>query len=241
MSLPAIDQEYLVDFLVRLLNISSPTGFAQPAIAFVEKELSQFKQLELSRTRKGALVAKWKVESDLSPVALTAHVDTLGAVVKEIKPNGRLKLSRIGGIQWPTIETEGVWVFTSKGEKIRGSVLVDSASGHIYSAAGSETPRNDDHMEVRLDVRTLSKQETRELGISIGDCVALDPRVEVTNGFIRSRFLDDKACVANIVSAIKSLVEADTSPARTVYFLISNYEEVGHGAAAGIPSDVVKL
>src|SRR6266498_5381362 len=241
MSLPAIDQDYLVDFLVKLLNVTSPTGFAEPAIAFVEQELSQFKPLTFSRTRKGALVVKWDVESDLAPVALTAHVDTLGAVVKEIKKNGRLKLSHIGGIQWPTVETEGVWVFTSKGEKIRGSVLINTASGHIYSAAGSETPRNDEHMEVRLDARTLSEKETRALGISIGDCIAFDPRVEVTNGFIRSRFLDDKACVANIVSAIKSLVEADVSPARTVYFLISNYEEVGHGAAAGIPSDVVEL
>jgi len=241
MSLPAINQEYLVNFLVNLLNVTSPTGFADPAIAFVEKELSQFGQLELSRTRKGALVASWKVDNDLAPVALTAHVDTLGAVVKEIKPNGRLKLSRIGGIQWPTVETEGVWVFPSKGEKIRGSVLIDTASGHIYSAAGSETKRNDEHMEVRLDERTTSAKETRDLGINIGDCVAFDPRVEVTNGFIRSRFLDDKACVANIVAAIKSMVEAGQSPTRSVYFHISNYEEVGHGAAAGIPAEVVEL
>lgn len=239
--LPQINTDYFIDFLVRLLNIASPTGFADPAIAFVEKELSQFQQLTLSRTRKGALVAKWEVESNLPPVALTAHVDTLGAVVKEIKKNGRLKLSRIGGIQWPTVETEGIWVFTSKGEKIRGSVLIDTASGHIYSAAGSETKRNDKHMEVRLDARTTSKAETRALGINIGDCVTFDPRVEVTNGFIRSRFLDDKACVANIVAAIKSMVDAGRSPARSVYFHISNYEEVGHGAATGIPSDVAEL
>ncbi|HND49029.1 MAG TPA: peptidase M42, partial [Anaerolineales bacterium] len=108
MSLPKIDEKYFTTFLVDLLNIPSPTGFASAAIDFVEKELSKYKQLELSRTRKGTLVAKWKVESDLPPVALTAHVDTLGAVVKEIKGNGRLRLSRIGGIQWPTIETEGV-------------------------------------------------------------------------------------------------------------------------------------
>jgi putative aminopeptidase FrvX len=224
MALPAINPDDLIDFLVKLLNIPSPTGFAEPAVAFVEKELSQFSQLHLTRTRKGALVAKWAVESDLPPVALTAHVDTLGAVIKEFKKNGRLKLSRIGGIQWPTVETEGVWVFTSKGEKIRGSVLIDTASGHIYSTAGSETPRNDQHMEVRLDARTSSRQETRDLGINIGDCVAFDPRVEVTNGFIRSRFLDDKACVANIVAAIKSMTAAGVSPARTVYFHISNYE-----------------
>jgi putative aminopeptidase FrvX len=241
MSLPAIDQNYLVDFLVRLLNIPSPTGFAEPAVAFVEKELSPFSQLQFVRTRKGALVAKWEAHSELPPVALTAHVDTLGAVVKEIKSNGRLKLSRIGGIQWPSVETEGVWIFTSKGAKVRGSVLIDTASGHVHGAAGSETPRNDDHMEVRLDARTTSETETRRLGINIGDCVAFDPRVEVTNGFVRSRFLDDKACVANIVSAIKSLADAGQHPARTVYFHISNYEEVGHGASAGIPPEVVEL
>ena len=241
MPLPTINQEYLVDFLVKLLNISSPTGFAEPAIAFVEKELSQFKQLQLSRTRTGALVAKWEVPSDLPPVALTAHVDTLGAVVKEIKSNGRLKLSRIGGIQWPSVETESVWVFPSKSEKIRGSVLIDTASGHVHGAEGAKTPRDDEHMEVRLDVRTTSEKETRELGISIGDCVAFDPRVEVINGFVRSRFLDDKACVANIVSAIKSLTDAGQNPSRTVYFLVSNYEEVGHGAATGIPADVAEL
>lgn len=241
MSLPAINQDYMIDFLVKLLNIPSPTGFAEPAVAFVENELSQFSQLQLTRTRKGALVAKWEVESDLPPVALTAHVDTLGAVVKEIKSNGRLKLSRIGGIQWPSVETEGVWIFPSKGEKIRGSVLIDTASGHVHGAEGSKTPRDDDHMEVRLDARTTSEKETRELGIKIGDGVAFDPRVEVTHGFIRSRFLDDKACVANIVSAIKSLADTGQKPSRTVYFLISNYEEVGHGAAAGIPPEVAEL
>jgi putative aminopeptidase FrvX len=240
-TLPRIDTRYLVDFLVRLLNTASPTGFAEPAIALVERELSQFSQLQLRRTRKGALVAKWEVGSDLPPVALTAHADTLGAVVKEIKSNGRLRLSRIGGIQWPSVETEGMWVFTSNGEKIRGSVLIDTASGHVHGAAGAETPRSDEHMEARLDVRTTSEKETRALGINIGDCVAFDPRLEVTNGFIRSRFLDDKACVANIVAAIKSMVDAGVSPARSVYFHISNYEEVGHGASAGIPAEVAEL
>jgi putative aminopeptidase FrvX len=241
MPLPNIDEKYFTTFLVDLLNTPSPTGFAEPAIEFVEKELSKYKQLQLSRTRKGALVARWEVKSSQPPAALTAHADTLGAVVKEIKPNGRLKLSRIGGIQWNTVETEGVWIFPSKGEKIRGSVLIDTASGHIYSAAGGETPRNDEHMEVRLDARTTSEKETRALGINIGDCVAFDPRVEVTQGFIRSRFLDDKACVANLVAAIKSLTDAGQSPTRTIYFHISNYEEVGHGAAAGIPTEVAEL
>jgi putative aminopeptidase FrvX len=241
MSLPALDQDYLVDFLVRLLNVPSPTGFTEDAIAFVEQELSQFKQLELSRTRKGALVAKWVGKNDSEPVALTAHVDTLGAMVKDIKPNGRLQLSRIGGLVLNGVETEGCWVHTSKGEKVRGSYMLNMSAAHVYAAKVNETKREEESMEVRIDARVSNLQETRALGIEVGDFVSFDPRVEVTNGFIRSRFLDDKACVAAIVAAIKALTEAGLRPARSVYFHISNYEEVGHGAAAGIPPEVCEL
>jgi len=241
MPLPKIDNDHLIDFLVKLLNIPSPTGFTEDAIAFVEKELSQFEQLELSRTRKGALVAKWAGRNDDAPVALTAHVDTLGAMVKEIKPNGRLQLTRIGGLVLNGVETEGCWVHTSKGEKIRGSYMLNMSAAHVYAAKVSETKRDEDAMEVRLDVRVSNPKETRELGMEVGDFVSFDPRLELTNGFIRSRHLDDKACVANIVAAIKSLAEAGQRPARTVYFHISNYEEVGHGASAGIPPEVHEL
>lgn len=241
MPLPSIDNDYLVDFLVRLLNTPSPTGFTENAIAFVEKELAQFKQLELSRTRKGALVAKWAGKDNAAPVALTAHVDTLGAMVKDIKPNGRLQLSRIGGLVLNGVETEGCWVHTAKGGKIRGSYMLNMSAAHVYAAKVNETRREEESMEVRLDARTSNPQETRALGIEVGDFVSFDPRVELTNGFIRSRHLDDKACVATFVAAIKALTETGLSPARTVYFHISNYEEVGHGAAAGIPPEVQEL
>ncbi len=240
-TLPKINNEYLIDFLVKLLNIPSPTGYAQQAIDFVEKELSTVPALKLSRTRKGALVAKWEGPKNDSPRALTAHADTLGAMVKEIKPSGRLAITRIGGLMLNAVETEGCWVFASEGERVRGSLLINAASGHVYGAKSAEMPRDEEHMEIRLDARTRSADETRQLGIKVGDFVAFDPRVEVTNGFIRSRHLDDKACVAAIVAAIKALTESRQSPSQTVYFHISNYEEVGHGASAGIPSDVHEL
>ncbi len=96
-------------------------------------------------------------------------------------------------------------------------------------------------MEVRLDVRTTTEDETRALGIEVGDFVAFDPRVEVTNGFVRSRHLDDKACVANLVAAIKALADAGLKPKQTTTFHVSNYEEVGHGASAGIPDGTTEL
>jgi len=240
-SLPSIDTSFLTIFLVDLLNTPSPTGNAEPAVAFVEQTLKQYPELTLSRTRKGALVARWEGRKNDAPRALTAHVDTLGAMVKEVKPNGRLKLSRIGGILLNGIETEGCWVLASNGKKVRGSFMFNDASVHVHGASVNETKRSEDNMEMRLDALTTSADQTRELGIRVGDFVVFDPRVEVTEGFVRSRFLDDKACVACIVAAIKSLHDAGFKPQQTIYFHFSNYEEVGHGAAAGIPAEVHEL
>lgn len=240
-TLPPINTAYMLDFLTGLLNIPSPTGFTARAITFTEQALSAFPDLHISHTRKGALVARWPGERDDAPRALTAHVDTLGAMVKEIKTNGRLKLSRLGGYAWNTVEGEGCTVFTANGATLRGALLLTKASTHVYGAEVAETKRTDDNLEVRLDARTASEPETRALGVEVGDFVAFDPRVEVTNGFIRSRHLDDKACVANLVAAVKALHDAGLKPAQTTYLHVSNYEEVGHGGAHGFPTDLHEL
>jgi len=240
-NLPEINTQFLLDFLTRLLNTPSPTGLAEPAVALTEQTLKGFQALKLARTRKGALLASWPGERDDGPRALTAHVDTLGGMVKEIKSNGRLKLTQIGGYAWNTIEGEGCTVLTRFGHPLRGAILLTKASSHVFGAEVNEMKRSADNLEVRLDARTASEKETIDLGVCIGDFVAFDPRVEINAGFIRSRHLDDKACVAVLVTAVKALAEAGLKPGRTTTLLISNYEEVGHGAAAGIPADVEEL
>ena len=241
MTLPEIDTDYLLKVLSDLLNIPSPTGYTQEAITYAEQALCRFSGLGIQQTRKGGLVAVWNGERQDAKRGLTAHVDTLGAMVKEIKPNGRLKLTRIGGFAWNTVEGEGCTVFTQKGETVRGALLLTKASGHVYGNQVNELKRDDENMEVRLDARTDSADETRALGIQVGDFVAFDPRLEITNGFVRSRHLDDKACVACILGALKALHDAGLRPAQTTLALISNYEEVGHGAAAGFPDDLEEL
>jgi len=241
-SLPAVDTKYLIDFLSRLLNTPSPTGFCEEAMGLVAKNLGAFSGLKLERTRKGALIACWQGQKDDAPRALTAHVDTLGAMVKEIKPDGRLKMSRVGSFAWNTVEGEGCWVHPSQGRKVRGSILLNRASTHVTRMNEmTEATRDDDHMEVRLDARTSFADETEALGIRVGDFITFDPRVEVTKGFIRSRHLDDKAGVASIVGAIKALSDSGLQPVQTTTFLFSNYEEVGHGAASGVPGEVQEL
>jgi putative aminopeptidase FrvX len=241
MSLPTPDTDFLLHFLTDLLNTPSPTGYTQAAVERTASALAAFPGLRLTTTRKGALLAAWPGRSSSRPRALTAHLDTLGAMVKEIKPNGRLKLSRLGGLQLNGVEGEGCRVFTQSGPVVRGSFLINKASAHIYSAEVGEQKRDEDHMEVRLDARTASAAETRALGIAVGDFVAFDPRVELTGGFVRSRHLDDKAGVACLVAAIEALSRAGLAPSQTSFFLFSNYEEVGHGAAAGIPAEAAEL
>ncbi len=241
MPLPTIDTAYLLKILTDLLNIPSPTGLAEPAIAYTEQAMIDL-GLEPRRTIKGALVCEWAGRQDSAPRALTAHADTLGAMVKEIKRNGRLILTNIGGFAWNTVEGEGCRVFTADGRVVRGSLLLAKASGHVYGKAVAETQRSAEEMELRLDERTSSVDETRALGIEVGDFVAFDPRVEVSeSGFIRSRHLDDKACIASILAAVKAMQETGEKPMQRTTLHISNYEEVGHGAATGFPPDLAEL
>lgn len=238
-----IDTGFIIEFLTELLNIPSPTGYTEAAIAFVESALRPF-PLALERTKKGALAASWPGRAGDKPRAVTAHVDTLGAMVKEVKTNGRLKLTKVGGFAWNTVEGEGVSVLTASGKTFRGAFLPVKASSHIFGAAEivKQDRSDDDTFEVRLDERVKCEDDTLELGIQVGDFVAFDPRVEVgPSGFIRSRHLDDKAGVAALVGAVKAVADAGATPAQRTTILVSNYEEVGHGAASGFPPDLSEL
>ncbi|MBV6458705.1 MAG: Aminopeptidase YpdE [Fimbriimonadaceae bacterium] len=233
----SINADYLVRFLTDLLNTPSPTGDTEWAIGFVEQELQSL-GFESMRTKKGALLAELPGLSNDKPRALTAHVDTLGLMVAEIKKSGRLRLTRLNGIMWPTIESEGVWIQTRAGRQIRGSIVLTNGAVHVNKEAG-KVARDEYNLEVRLDERTTSDEETRLLGIEVGDFVYIDPRCEVSPaGFVRSRFLDDKACVACILAALKAMREAEVTPAQRTYVLISNFEEVGHGGMDGLPRDL---
>ena len=239
--LPQIDHTYLLDTLQEMLYIPSPTGYTDQAIAYLEDKLADFSQISYHRNAKGALLANWPGDLKTSPRGLTAHVDTLGAMVKEIKSSGRLKLTQLGGYTWNTIEGEGCTVLSSKGEAFRGTVLLHKSSGHVHGKEVASIIRTGDTLEVRLDIVTRSPGETREAGIEVGDFVVFDPRVEINNGFIRSRHLDDKACVACLLTVVKALSQAGLQPAQDTILHFSNYEEVGHGAATGFPEGLREL
>lgn len=232
-----INMDAQTEFLVGLLNTPSPTGYHSEAAAYTRAAFAalEIPGLTLDMTKKGALLAVWKGRTEGERRGVTAHLDTLGLMVREIKGNGRLKTSPLGGIMWGGIEMEGVTVRTHDTRRYRGTVVPVNPSVHVNSKIQTQE-RNADMMEIRLDAHTKSADDTRALGIEVGDFVFIDPRVEVSDtGFIRGRFLDDKACVACIYGALAALKQAELQPAYDTAFLIANYEEVGHGGAAGWP------
>ncbi|HEY8287276.1 MAG TPA: M42 family metallopeptidase [Chloroflexota bacterium] len=237
--IPAIDLEYIERILHELCRIPSPTGFTEAAIGFVERE---FESLGVAsrRTVKGALVATLPGALPGGARTLAAHVDTLGAMVAHIQEKGRLRLTQLGSYPWNAIEGEYCTVHASGGQEYTGTIMVSAASAHVHGPGTASMARGADTMEVRLDARTGSAPRTRALGIEVGDFVSLDPRTTVAgDGFIKSRHLDDKAAVACLLGVIKAL--DGRRPALMSHFFISNYEEVGHGAAAGIPGDTEEL
>jgi len=239
----SFDVEAMTDFLVKFLEIPSPTGYHTEAIAFAQQAFADlnFPNTTITETKKGALLVHVKGKNDDAPIGITAHADTLGFMVKEIKSNGSLKMTNLGGINWSGAEFENCTIRTHDNQRYRGTVILANPSTHVNRNA-QKADRNGDTMEVRLDARTTNRQQTEALGIGVGDFIFLDTRIEVTEtGFIRSRFLDDKAGVAVIYGALAALKAADTIPAQDTYILIANYEEVGHGGSAGFPSNLAEL
>ncbi len=228
-------KEYMLNQLEKLLSIPSPTGYTKEVCAYLTEELEKlgFKPYSL---HKGGVICALN-EGD-NALMLAAHVDTLGAMVKTIKGNGALTVTPLGGLTPSNVETETAWVITRDGRKYEGTFQLENASTHVNRDFNSITRSFESTLELLIDEKVHSKDDTKKLGIETGDFVAVNPRFTITDsGFIKSRFLDDKASAAILLTLAKAVSEG-LALNRKVYVMFTVYEEVGHGAAAGIPADV---
>ncbi len=222
--------DYLVEFLVKLLETPSPTGMGEEAIDLCA-EVSGDLGFPLVRTPKGAGVIRIDGREPGDLRVVSAHVDTLGAMVRSINKSGTLRLTQLGGFAFATVEGEYCTVFSRPDLETRGTILATHTSVHVYDDARKQE-REEKNMEVRLDAEVQTKEAVLELGIRPGDYVAFDPRVEVTrSGFVKSRHLDDKAGVAILVALLEHYHTEKTRPLRPTAFYLTTYEEVGHGAS----------
>lgn len=233
------DTKETVQLIKQLVSIPSPTGYTEKIIHYIERFIERL-QVPYYRTNKGALVITLPGKDDTKHRMLTAHIDTLGAMVKEIKSSGRLKIDLIGGYDWQAIEGEYCEIQTAYGKTYTGTILMHQQSVHVYKDARTAA-RNQENMEVRIDERVHNADDVRKLGIEVGDFVFLSPRVEITpSGFIKSRHLDDKASVAILLKLIEHFVVQQIELPYTTHFLISNNEEIGYGGNSNIPPQTVE-
>ncbi len=236
-----IDAEYLLSKLLGLLAIHSPTGYTDPVVRSVCASLDEL-GVEYELTRRGAIRATVPGTSSSPDRAVVAHVDTLGALVKELKSNGRLAVVPVG--TWSARFAEGarVSIFTDDGI-YRGQVLPLKASGHTYNEALDTQPISWDNLEIRVDERVYSQQDLiHKCGFNVGDFVGFDAAPETfPNGFITARHLDDKAGVASVLAAAKYLVDHEIKLPVDLHLLFTISEEVGSGASAILHGDVAEM
>lgn len=229
-----------LDYIVKLTNTPSPTGFTSGIMEYVKEEVESLGYTAV-KTPKGGVMVTVPGKNDKEHRMVTAHLDTLGAIVRAIKPSGRLKMDLVGGFGYPSIEGENCLIHVAKnGKTYTGTILMHQTSIHVYRDA-STAERNQTNMEIRLDEKVTTEAETRALGIEVGDFISFDPRTVVTeSGFIKSRHLDDKVSVAILLHLLKRYKEERISLPYTTHFYFSNNEEIGYGANSSIPNSVVE-
>lgn len=227
--------DYIIDTIEKLVNIPSPSGFTKEVMEFVRAEAERF-GYSCDRTHKGGLVITVDGKSE-DTYGLSAHVDTLGAMVRSVDSEGTLKFTLVGGYTMHSVEGSYCKIHTRDGRVYTGTILVKSSSVHSYDDAKT-LERTDRNMLVRIDEPVKSKEDVLALGINTGDYISFDAKFQYTEaGFIKSRHLDDKASVAVLLGLLKDLSEGRLTPQKRLKLLISNYEEVGFGAS-WIPQDI---
>lgn len=231
--------DYIVEQTQKILAIDSPSGYTTNVVDYV---MNEYKALgyEPIKTVKGGILIDLGGEDKENGVLLEAHMDTLGAMVAEIKDNGRLRLTPVGGMEANNAEGENCRIVTRFDGTYEGTFQLNNASVHVNKEYQSKK-REYAEMEVVIDEQVAKKEDTEKLGIRVGDFVCFEPRTRVTEkGFIKSRFLDDKLSVGIFLGYAKYLKEENVTPKRAVYQHITVYEEVGHGGAGSVPDGVTE-
>ena len=227
---------YITDQLKALTSIASPTGFTRAATDYLMETLRDM-GFGPERSNKGNVLVELGGEGE--PLVLASHVDTLGAMVRSIKDNGRLRPTTLGGHQWSTADGENCTVYTRDGNVYTGVVLTTEPSAHVADEPVKTIEKN---MEILLDENVDSKDDVLELGIQTGDIIAMDPRTTVTeSGYIKSRFLDDKLSAAILLGLARAVAAGEVTLSRKVSLLFTVYEEVGHGGSASVPEGVTDI
>jgi peptidase M42 family hydrolase len=240
LQLPVMDEDFMMETLLQLLAIPSPVGLTDAVVRYTACRLESL-GIPYEITRRGAIRATLAGREQRPARAIVAHLDTLGAMVRELKSNGRLGIVPIGS--WSSRFAEGarLTLFADQ-QQFRGTCLPLKSSGHAYGGGVDEQPNSWDHVEVRLDAPVSSREGLEAIGVNVGDWIAYDPTPEVQpGGYINARYLDDKAAVAVLLTVCKAVRDHRIPLPVDVHPLFTITEEVGSGSSAALHGDIAEM
>ncbi len=234
-----INKEYVLNTAKKILEFNSPTGFCFEIMDYIKDIVESF-GYEFETTNKGCGVITVKGKKDDKVVGLSAHVDTLGAMVRSITSEGNLRFTSLGGPILPTLDGEYCKIRTRSGKIYTGTFLSESSAAHVFDDSSTRN-RDEKNMVVRIDELVYSKEDVEKLDICSGDFIFIDTKTTITeSGFIKSRFIDDKGSVSALIGLLEAMSRQKIVPSYTTKIIISIYEEVGHGASY-IPQDITEM
>jgi putative aminopeptidase FrvX len=230
--------DYTKKILENLINTPSPSGYCDHILQLLQTSVEDLGYtFEKTHKGNGLIQIESAIHESHQNLLITAHVDTLGAMVRSIKDNGMIRFTSIGGFTMNSIEGEYCVIHKRDGGKVTGTILNTMPSVHVYSEARTQE-RKEDSMEIRLDKAVNTKKDVLAVGISVGDFISFDPRLVFTDdGYIKSRHLDDKAGIAAILGALHYIKENNLKMNKNISVMFSTYEEVGHGSSF-IPKNI---
>ena len=234
----AFDETYCLDTFQRLLAADSTTGQYEEVQSVVCTILDEL-DYPYQTIRKGGVIADMGGEGDA--LVVTAHLDDIGLMVRHVNADGTLNVCPVGGLYPFYCVTENVRIHTRDGMVHTGTVCRTPNSIHVTEEElRSVLPDFRSNVCVVLDENVSSADDVRALGIDTGDLVALEPRYTLANGYVKSRFVDDKACAAVLLSAMRDIRETGMRLGRKVYAYFAMYEEIGHGTT-WLPADACDM
>ncbi len=231
----AFDERYCLDTFQKLLAVDSTTGQYEQIQALLCSMLDEL-GFPYTLTHKGGVIAELGGEGN--PLAVTAHLDDIGLMLRHVNADGTLNVCPVGGLYPFYCVTENVRIYTRGGKVFTGCICRTPNSIHVTEEElRNVLPDFRSNVCVVLDEDVHSAADVRALGIETGDMIALEPRCTVSNGYIKSRFVDDKACAAVLLTVMKAIRDEKLVLPRKVYFYFAMYEEIGHGTVV-LPEDV---
>ena len=214
------------DFLFRLLETPSPTGFEMGG----QRVWAEWVRSHAPEVACDAYGSTWATLPGKSSrvIMLEAHADEIGYMIKHIDAAGFLRIDRVGGSDAATARGRRISIIGDKGE-VNG--IIGNTAIHLRRDSSGQEKAPAVH-DLWVDVGASSAAEVAALGIRVGHpAVYLYGPIELAHKRLVGRALDNRIGGYIIAQVLKRIATGKKKPAFTLTCLNAVQEEIGGNGA----------